>query len=244
MANHEASVFTELWKSIMAYGVFDAILIGHDSITKVIQNNYNAFGVVTLFHISYLSYDPTARLITEPTAMIVNGEKRSRFIGRSIEYIWNQSGGNVFYIHYICQAAVALMNDMHRNVINETYVQQAIKNSMEVRNPDAITLLGHPLFQASDGEDGIPDEENKIVLDAITKTGLKKSGSTLESIQRYLIDTYGERALSQEQIGRTLNSLLSRRVIVRDEQGRYSIIVKFYSDYLNEYIMRPILPDR
>jgi Cdc6-like AAA superfamily ATPase len=244
LEHNEASAFTELWKAIMALGAFDAILIGHDSITRVIQANNNAFGVMTLFHISYLAYEPSVRLITDPTAMTVNGEKHSRFIGKSIDYIWNQSGGNVFYLQHICKASVEFMNDWHRNVLNETYVQQAIKEYLNKKTPDDITLIGHSLFQSSDGWDGITDRDNKIVLDAITKTNHLKSGSNTESIVGYINESYQELALSSEQIQRVLFSLLSRKVVLKDDRGCFSIVAKFYSDYLNEYIIRPILPDR
>lgn len=244
LVDNEASVFTELWKSVMTYGAFDAILIGHDSITSAIQKNTNAFGVAKLFQISYLTYEPTVRLITDPTAMDVNGEKRCRFIGKSIDYIWSQSGGHVFYIQHICSAAVAFMNNRRRNVINETYLQQAIREYINTMSPGDITLLGHPLFQSSEGKDGIPDDDNKIVLDAITKTASQKPGSTFDSIIRYINDTYQDRALPQDRIENTLISLLYRKVITRDGGGLYSIVVKFYSDYLNDHIMSTILPSR
>ena len=177
--------------------------------------------------------------------MIVNGERRNRFIGGAIDYIWRQSGGLVFYIQYICIASVNFMNERHINVVNDIYVKQAIRNALEKENGEdnsATNLLGHPLFQASEGNGGISDEQNKIILDAITKTTTLSSGSDEESISAYLNDTYGQSALPQELIKQIINSLLSRRVIFRDEKGNYNIIAKFYSDYLNDYIMRSILP--
>ena len=87
-ANHDSNNFMQLWKSVMEMEVFNAILIGHDIITQMVQQDTNSLGVINLYQINYIDKDSAVQLITEPTRM---SDSRNRFTDNAIEYIWDQS---------------------------------------------------------------------------------------------------------------------------------------------------------
>lgn len=231
-AKKPTTTFMQLWKSIMEMEAFNAILIGHDVITQIINNDSNAFGVVTLHQINYIDKEASEHLIVDPTLMIQ--KNKSRFLPNAVDYIFEQSGGNVFYIQTICQAAVNYMNKKRINVVNKNYIQQAIEELLQNMDGNGVVQLGHSLFQSGETGNGVTDNESKIALDAIIQT--ENTGSTKEHIYEYIARKYNN-SITVERIQKALNSLLNRRVI-EYEDNNYKVRVRFYVDYLNKEIMQ------
>jgi len=232
--NETSENFMQLWKSIMELGVFNAILIGHDVVTQMMRADTNSFGVVNTYQINYIDFDSTQQLVTDPTRM---KDGRSRFTDNAIQYIWEQSAGNVFYIQHICQATVRFMNDLRVNMVNEVYVRQAIEKwlSKDIQE-DTYYHLGHPLFLSGEiGETAATENETIRVLDCITRSN---NSATEADIIKMASDDFG---LSESVTKNILKSMRARRVIDQDKESeRYSIRCRFYPDFLNYYVIKSI----
>ncbi|MDD6307775.1 MAG: hypothetical protein PUB07_00210, partial [Clostridia bacterium] len=232
----DTSIFMQLWKSVMEMEAFDAILAGHDVITQMIRKYVNPFGTINLFQISYINRAAAVSLITQPTYREDKGS--SSFTDEAVDYIWKQSGGNVFYIHVICGYAVKFMNNYHINILNTKYVQQAIAEQLDHIDVCALEELGHALYKSGEcGEDRVTDTEAKIVLHAITVCQNTHDCSTAEALMAYVADAYNLYIPNNERVMSILESLFSRGVIEKDDKGNYMIRVNFYPSYLDKHII-------
>lgn len=232
--NNLSDNFMQLWKSIMEIGAFNAILIGHDVVTQMMRVDTNSFGIINTYQINYIDFDATQQLVTEPTRM---NDQRTRFTDNAIQYIWEQSAGNVFYVQLICQATIRFMNKRHINIVNEVYVKQAIEEWLATDADEAAYLnYGHPLFLSGEiGEDAATQDETIIVLDAITRCS---NHASEPEIIRLSHELYGQ---SENVTKSILSSLRARRVVDQDkDSGIFSIRCRFYSDFLNDHIIQSI----
>jgi hypothetical protein len=232
--NDLSNTFMQLWKSVMELGAFNAILIGHDVVTQMMRADTNSFGVINTYQINYIDFDATQQLVTEPTRM---KDQRSRFTDNAIQYIWEQSAGNVFYIQLICQATIRFMNDMHINIVNEVYVRQAIEEWLNTdADEGAYCNYGHPLFLSGEiGENAAEERETKIVLDAISISG---NSATEGEIVKLAMAHHGQ---AENVTLIILKSLRARHVVDQDKvSGKYSIRCRFYPNFLNDHIIQSI----
>ena len=126
------------------------------------------------------------------------------------------------------------MNKRHINIVNELYVRQAIEEWLNNADEAACMDYGHPLYLSGEiGSDAVSAQQAIIVLDAVSNL---KSAVSKEIIE-YTLNKFG---MPKEETEKTLASLRARRVLEQDPDGRFSIRARFYSDFLNDYIIRTI----
>ena len=232
--NNTSDRFMQLWKSVMELGAFNALLIGHDVVTQMMRADINSFGVINTYQINYIDFEATQQVVTEPTRM---KDQRTRFTDNAIQYIWEQSAGNAYYIQLICQATINFMNKRHINIVNEVYVKQAIEEWLNNDADESAYLdYGHPLYLSGEiGENAANERETKIVLDAISRC---QNFASIDEIVAFSLEHYGQ----EEQVTKSIvYSLRARRVVDQDEEnGKIFIRCKFYPDFLNSQIIRSI----
>lgn len=228
------SDFMEIWKDIMTAKAIDAIFVGHDIITKIMRESSNPFGTSTMYQIDYIDEEASSNLIKLPTAYTENGETKYRFTEDATRRIRFLGGGHVYYLQLICSACVNYMNANKLSRLNASYVNKAIEDWINNIDTDTIIAKGHSLYEAGEfGSREVKETASKkyaqIVLDAISNLG---DSSNSEQIKLYAMQKY---RLSEAVTEEFLANLVNRRVIYKSD-NIYYIKVKFYTEYLNEYI--------
>jgi len=215
--NIDTYSFTEYWKSVMSEATFDAILVGHDVLTKILSENPNAFGSTIPHQLNYLSMEDAISLIQEP---IYSEEWHpGRYKDDAVQYILHLTAGNTYFIQMICDAAVNYMNVYHYNRLNESSVRDAIVEYFSKLDLSGRSILFHPLYQSGEyGENAIRDEEAKDVLWAISVLNDPQIQSNNEKIYD-LLSKSSPTEWSQQRVNMVLRSLMDRWVI-EDKDGK------------------------
>lgn len=217
-------VFMRTWKALLQLQLFNAVVVGQDSMPKFKQAFPNEFGVTHDERISYLSKEETKQLIEEP--ILFNGQ--SRFRGHAFDRLFKLTAGSPFYTNIICDRLVQYLNSRRAPFITEADVDRVLHGWEEGNTKISGLIVGNdilaierfdPLITAAgQSVETFPREKHLEVLRSI-------------ATQRNHADI---RELPQiEGLNEILRDLQEREIIKSDTKQRYMVNVGLFAEWLN-----------
>ena len=210
------STFMRQWKSLLQMEMFNAVIVGQDSMSKFKQAFPNEFGVTFDERITYLSRDEAIQLAQEP--ILLNGQ--SRYRGRAIERLLQLTGGSPFYMQIFCDRLVFHMNQKQASFITEADIEMVATllttgaEALPIERFDPlITAAGESVAEAA-------REKYLILLSSIAKNSDAITGARPTDLQ------------PTEKKELMLKDMHERDVIISDAEGRVKIRVELFQEWL------------
>jgi hypothetical protein len=209
--------FMRQWKALLETGLFSAVIVGQDSMSKFKLAFPNEFGVTHDERISYLTLEEACRFAEEPISLADNS---SRFRGIALERLVHLTAGNPFFQMIFCDRLVRHMNQSRSSHVVEGTVDRVLELlcSGEAALPldrfdSLITAAGESVALA-------PREEYLALLFKIATREGSSSGIDI-----------AELALDDKELN-LLHDLVLREVVARDGIGRIRIRVALFAEWL------------
>lgn len=102
----EVAAFMHAWKSFLEAKLFNALIIGQDTMPRFKNEYPNDFCVTHDKRITFLSKESSFKMATEP--ILLNNE--SRYRGNALEMIYGLTSGSPYFLQKICSAVVDYIN--------------------------------------------------------------------------------------------------------------------------------------
>ncbi|OHB70508.1 MAG: hypothetical protein A2W23_02845 [Planctomycetes bacterium RBG_16_43_13] len=209
--------FMRQWKSLLQMELFNAVIVGQDSMPKFKQAYPNEFGVTFDERITYLSYNEAIRLAQDP--ILLNGQ--SRYRGRALDRLLQLTAGSPFYMQIFCDRLVRYMNQKQASFITEADIEMV--NSILTAGTEALPIERFdPLITAA-GESVAEASREKylILLGCIAKNSDAITGARLTDLPE----------IEKREV--MLRDMQERDVTVSDAEGRVKIRVELFQEWLN-----------
>lgn len=204
------------WKAMLQLELFSAVVVGQDSMPKFKQHYANEFGVTHDERITYLSQNEARALASEP--IFFHGA--SRYRGRAMERLIDLTAGNPFYLQIVCDRLVEHLNERKAPFITEwdlAMVEQSLTSGTDdlpiERFDPLITAAGETVAEAS-------RETYLDLLEQIASHSSRNAGANPSDLSEF------------EDRARLLKDMKERDVIALDTQGRVSIRVQLFAEWL------------
>ena len=213
--------FMRSWKALLQKGLFQAVLIGQDTMPAFMNRFPNEFGSVTPERISYLSKDEAEDLAEKPISLA----GRSRYKGNSLQQVLKLTGRSPYYMQIVCDQLVTRLNKHCRSFITASDVEAVVRElsigSRRLSRTEFDPLIGSGGMLSSDQE-----ESYLSLLSAIARQ-TSSSGVYRDPLIRSV-------KLDEKLADRFLTDLQERDVIQRDSAGRISITVGLFAYWLRQ----------
>lgn len=102
----EVAAFMHAWKSFLEEKLFNALIIGQDTMPRFKNEYPNDFCVTHDRRITFLSKESTFRMAVEP--ILFNGN--SRYRGNALDKIFSLTSGSPYFLQKICSSIVDYIN--------------------------------------------------------------------------------------------------------------------------------------
>ena len=217
--------FMRSWKALLQMKMFNAVLVGQDSMPFFKQTFPNEFGVTHDERISYLSRQETARLSSEP--ILLNGS--SRFRGNAQERLFELSAGSPFYTNIICDRLVNFLNFRHAPFITEADIESVLFGWRGGEDEISGLIVG---------ADSLPLERFDPLITAAAESVAKNKREDYLKILIAIAKSSEKKALladlpQLDNLNSILKDLNEREIISVDAAKRYSIRVGLFAEWLN-----------
>lgn len=208
--------FMRNWKALLERKMFNAVVVGQDSMPKFKQAFPNEFGVTHDERLTYLSEDDATQLAVEPILL----EGKSRYRGRSLSRLLELSAGSPFYLQILCDHLVTHLNRKRAPFITEADIENVLRGLTsesgylsEDKFDPLITAAGESVAEAS-------REQYIETLSAIAHFSSPRAGAWMRDLE-HLPD-----------LQRLIEDMKDREVISIDAAGRISIRVGLFATWL------------
>lgn len=119
----DAETFMRGWKALLESRLFNALLIGQDTMPRFKQTFPNEFGVTHDERITYLEEKEANDLASKP--ILLNGS--SRYRGQALRRLFELTAGSPFFLQIMCDRLVRHLNDRKAAFITEADIEQVVK---------------------------------------------------------------------------------------------------------------------
>ena len=169
------SSFMRSWKALLEGHVFNALIIGQDTMPKFKQAYPNEFSVTHDRRLSFLSEADSATLASEP---INTKDGESRFRGNSLTKVYQKTAGSPYFLQRFCSELVKYLNRKGAGIITEADIEVVSDNLVHGRGDQPLVEENFDALVSS-GEANLstmPEEELWDTLTAIAKHSNRVSG--------------------------------------------------------------------
>nr|VFK63994.1 MAG: ATPase [Candidatus Kentron sp. UNK]VFK70995.1 MAG: ATPase [Candidatus Kentron sp. UNK] len=208
--------FMRIWKAMLQMELFSAVIVGQDSMPKFKQAFPNEFGVTHDERISYFTATEARQLAEVP--ILLNGQ--SRYRGRAMERILALTAGSPFYIQIFCNRLVRYLNEKKAPFITEADVElvgQALTSGDDKLPTDSFDPL---ITAAGESVAEVSRDDYLELLTAIAGHSDRYAGARLSDLP----DVPDRKKL--------LKDMEEREVLTTDAEGRVSIRVQLFAEWL------------
>ncbi|MGK5092029.1 hypothetical protein WDW89_08465 [Deltaproteobacteria bacterium TL4] len=218
-----APTFMRTWKALLQLQMFNAVVVGQDSMPKFKQEFPNEFGVTHDERISYLSYEETKALAEEP--ILYDGT--SRFRGHAFERLFQLTAGSPFYTNIICDRLVRYLNTKKSSFITEADIDNVLYGWKGDSNEMSGLVLGSdimpierfdPLITAA-GE-SVKDFTREEYLGILMPIAEKRNNATVRDLPQ------------GDKLNLILKDMQEREVIQSVDAQHYKISVGLFAEWL------------
>ncbi len=167
--------------------------------------------------ISYLSYNDTVRLITEPLSGHLS------YAEGVIETVYRLTGGQPFYTQVVCQNLVDLVMDGDANEVTAEYLETVVKDIVNNPLPQMIYSWSNLKY--------FP----RLVLSALASV-IRDAGSFAgtQDIVEYFTENNVKLPFKKEQVNMFLEDAYQREFVEKNDEGRY----RFRMDLFRRWIKK------
>ncbi|WP_043602759.1 hypothetical protein [Candidatus Protofrankia datiscae] len=124
---HLPDTFMKAWKGLLERGNFGALVIGQDLTQEFMRNYSNEFQVSRSERVNYLSREDAGKLVEDPIR-IGGRQGPTRYLGNSVDMIFDLTAGNPFYIQKFCQRLVDYLNRGSRMYVGPADVEAVLED--------------------------------------------------------------------------------------------------------------------
>lgn len=187
-ARESAEAFMHAWKALLQDHVFNALIIGQDTMPQFKQAFPNDFCVSHDRRLTFLSEEDSILLAWEP---IAKEDGESRYRGNSLAKIYQKTAGSPFFLQKFCSETVKYLNkkgspyitEADIDNISDNLVHGRVDSSLHKEDFDALVVAGDSKLSP------VPVETLWKVLTVIALHSIKKgwcSFSDLESVPDFM----------------------------------------------------------
>lgn len=212
--------FMRQWKAMLQMELFNAVIVGQDSMPKFKRDFPNEFGVTHDERLTYLDLDEAKSLIDEPIRINNN----SRYRGSAIEKIIYYTAGSPFYTQIFCDQLVRHMNRIKAPFITEADIENI-----------AVKLTS--------GDTAIPQERFDPLITAAGESVAEAYRHTyLNLLKNIALHTRGKSGAHPNELPQIenkeniLKDMQDRDVIRIEPQGRIKIKVGIFEKWLKAHV--------
>ena len=216
-AQEKANDFMHKWKALLQDHVFNALIIGQDTMPQFKQAFPNDFCVSHERRLTFLNEEDSMALASKPIE--INGT--TRYKGKSLSMVYQKTAGSPFFLQKICSETVKYLKRKGAAYITEADIDRVSYDmvhgradcSLRREDFDALVVAGDPKLSL------VPEETLWKVLTAIAIYSWNKgwcSFSELDDIPDYR---------------KAINDLQDRDTIEVNEEN-VRIRVELFADWL------------
>ena len=149
-AKESAETFMHAWKALLQAHVFNALIIGQDTMPQFKEAFPNDFCVSHDRRLNFLSEEDSAALASEP----ITKDGDSRYRGNSLTKIYQKTAGSPFFLQKLCSEIVKFLNKKGSSYITEADIDIISDNLVHGRGDsalhkedfEALVVAGDPLL--------------------------------------------------------------------------------------------------
>ena len=149
-AKESAETFMHAWKALLQGHVFNALIIGQDTMPQFKEAYPNDFCVSHDRRLNFLSEEDSAALASEP----ITKDGDSRYRGNSLTKIYQKTAGSPFFLQKLCSEIVKFLNKKGSSYITEADIDIISDNLVHGRGDsalhkedfEALVVAGDPLL--------------------------------------------------------------------------------------------------
>ncbi|MCI8513819.1 MAG: ATP-binding protein [Lachnospiraceae bacterium] len=226
--------FMKFWKAIINdYGIV-GIVIGQDFMPTFVDAFPNPFGAIEQKQVTYLPESESRRMITE--APVADGEARALYEGpageRAIRRILELTAGSAFFNMILLNYLVEYLNEIKQSYVTDADINNLLTEKL-LGGANALKLSHFESLFWDDGdvEDVRRPRHNGIVLYLISRS-IYQTGSCRRQDILVPAEIRETEALDGARVDEILNKLLSRGVLIRDNNGVYRIRVGLLYEWM------------
>lgn len=226
--------FMKFWKAIINdYGIV-GIVIGQDFMPTFVDAFPNPFGAIEQKQVTYLPESESRRMITE--APVEDGEARALYEGpageRAIRRILELTAGSAFFNMILLNYLVEYLNEIKQSYVTDADINNLLTEKL-LGGPNALKLSHFESLFWDDGdvEDVKRPRHNGIVLYLISRS-IYQTGSCRRQDIAVPEEIREKEGLDSVRVDEILNKLLSRGVLLRDNNGAYRILVGLLYEWM------------
>ena len=198
--------FMDKWKAMSEQNLFKSALIGQDNMPEFIRAYPNQFQVTEPIHVSYLEKEYAVKLITDP--ILFNG--KSRYLEGTENKIADWFNGQPYYIQTYCKKLVDYLNSKKANYVTEAVAEDVQNLMLEDSRIDFF--------------------DNLVDKDDTTSWNILKKKIASSDVEDVPVDIS---SLSEDE--KTALDKLTDREVLTQKQGRYSIKIPFFREWIRKY---------
>lgn len=202
--------FMRQWKSLLETGTFDAILVGQDTMPRFKNAYPNEFGVTHDERVSYLSAAEARALADRPIRM----GSESRYKGAALDRVVELTAGSPFYLQIFCDQIVQYLNKNRHVFITEHLVEDVLEQL--VTGPNALSM----------------DKFDPLMTVAGDSVALDPKKAYVSLLLRLALDPEAMSRNPLPEDAPLVRDLIEREVLDRDSNGRLSIRVGLFAEWL------------
>ena len=211
--------FMRQWKALLETGLFSAVIVGQDSMSKFKLAFPNEFGVTHDERITYLTREEARRFAEKPI-MLADGS--SRFRGFALDRLVDLTAGNPFFQMIFCDRLVRHLNETRSSYIVEGTVERVLHRLCSGESALPLDRFDSLITAAGESVSLAPREE---YLSLLFKVATAEGGSSGVDM--------AELALDDNEV-ELLHDLVLREVVARDSTGRIRIRVALFAEWLRQ----------
>ena len=123
-APEDTKKFMHAWKTILEQNMFNAIIIGQDTMPQFKRVYSNDFSVTTDERLSFLSKENTIKMAETPILF----EGQSRFKGAALDKIFDLTAGSTYFLQKLCSNVVEYMNERKSPFVTGADIDRIAEN--------------------------------------------------------------------------------------------------------------------
>ena len=123
-APEDTKTFMHAWKTILEQNMFNAIIIGQDTMPQFKRAYSNDFSVTTDERLSFLSLENTKEMVETP--ILLAGQ--SRFKGAALDKVFELTAGSTYFLQKLCSNIVEYMNDRKSPFVTGADIDRIAEN--------------------------------------------------------------------------------------------------------------------
>lgn len=120
----DLGAFMRGWKALLETKLFNALLVGQDTMRRFMLTFPNEFAVIHDERISYLEVEEAERLASEP--ILLDGATRYR--GQALHRLYRLTAGSPFFLQITCDRLVRHLNARSASFVTEADIDQVARS--------------------------------------------------------------------------------------------------------------------